>query len=280
MIISTTTCCNQVTISTIRALLKLVLPTLLFFTAVFPSFSFAEGKKDADKATDKSQIVAEINDNKITRERLDFEFQRRLGPQLVNIDKNQQHVMKKELLERMIERELLVKAAKSKNLVPTEEQVKVELDKIKAQSGSNEAFEKLLKDNSLDYEAFKSGISEDIAIRSYIGDAVFAEVKVNDDDTKKAFDQAPDSYADPIEVRARHILLKVSKEANKKNVAEVKKRAEDIYQKAIKDKGNFDKLAKEHSEGPTKQKGGDLGYFTKNQMVPPFANAAFALKKG
>lgn len=69
------------------------------------------------------------------------------------------------------------------------------------------------------------------------------------------------------ETKASHILLE--DEATAKEVI------------AKLDGGaDFAELAKEYSTGPTGQNGGDLGYFAKNQMVPEFANAAFALKVG
>jgi len=70
------------------------------------------------------------------------------------------------------------------------------------------------------------------------------------------------------EIDARHILVKSEAEA-KQIVAQLEKGAD------------FTKLAKEKSIDPAgKDSGGDLGWFTKDQMVPEFANAAFALKKG
>lgn len=69
------------------------------------------------------------------------------------------------------------------------------------------------------------------------------------------------------EVHARHILVKTEAEA-KEVIAELNKGAD------------FAKLAKEKSTGPSAKNGGDLGYFTKDQMVPAFADAAFALKPG
>jgi peptidyl-prolyl cis-trans isomerase C len=70
------------------------------------------------------------------------------------------------------------------------------------------------------------------------------------------------------EVNARHVLVKTEPEA-KAVIAQLEKGAD------------FNKLAKEKSIDPAgKDTGGDLGWFTKDQMVPEFANAAFALKKG
>jgi len=69
------------------------------------------------------------------------------------------------------------------------------------------------------------------------------------------------------EIKARHILVKTEEEA-KAVIAELE---------AGKD---FVELAKEKSTGPSASQGGDLGYFTKGRMVPPFEAAAFALEPG
>ena len=69
------------------------------------------------------------------------------------------------------------------------------------------------------------------------------------------------------EVKARHILVKTEAEAL------------DIIN-ALKRGGDFISLAKERSTGPSGKNGGDLGFFTADQMVPPFSKAAYALSKG
>jgi len=86
-------------------------------------------------------------------------------------------------------------------------------------------------------------------------------------------------------IAASHILVSY-KEARgaaptiKRTKAQAKKRAEDVLKKA-KAGGDFTALAKEYSDDPgSGPRGGDLGTFTRRQMVPPFADAAFALKPG
>ncbi len=69
------------------------------------------------------------------------------------------------------------------------------------------------------------------------------------------------------EVKARHILLKTEEEAIQ------------IIQK-LKSGADFTKLAQVHSIGPSGKNGGDLGFFSADQMVPPFSRAAYALQKG
>jgi hypothetical protein len=82
------------------------------------------------------------------------------------------------------------------------------------------------------------------------------------------------------EVKASHILLRVEESASDKEKAEVKAKLEKIRQEAVSGK-DFAALAREHSDDTSnKYRGGDLGYFARKQMVKPFEDAAFALKKG
>lgn len=92
--------------------------------------------------------------------------------------------------------------------------------------------------------------------------------KITDDKIKSRYDQLASKYKPEDEVRARHILVPTEAEAS------------DII-KQLKGGADFQKLAAEKSKdsGSMKQ-GGDLGYFVKESMVKPFADAAFALKNG
>ena len=71
----------------------------------------------------------------------------------------------------------------------------------------------------------------------------------------------------PTSVKASHILVKTENEA------------QELYNE-IKAGKTFEDLAAMHSLCPSGANGGDLGFFTKGQMVKPFEDAAFALKKG
>lgn len=79
------------------------------------------------------------------------------------------------------------------------------------------------------------------------------------------------------EVNARHILLR----PNANNTIESLKAKADSLKKVAKRRGNFAELAKEFSEDPgSGAKGGDLGWFGKGAMVPPFDKACFEGRKG
>lgn len=92
------------------------------------------------------------------------------------------------------------------------------------------------------------------------------DTKITDDVMKAAYDDYVKQIPEAEERRARHILVENEDKA-KEVIAKLKEKS-------------FEDLAKEYSKDSSGQNGGDLGYFTKERMVPEFANAAFSLKKG
>lgn len=100
---------------------------------------------------------------------------------------------------------------------------------------------------------------------------VFIERQVDSGITQKkllaAYKDMLDKMGEVQETKARHIL--VDSEDKAKAII-----------KQLDGGADFEKLAKEDSKGPSASKGGELGWFAKNEMVPEFADAAFALKPG
>ena len=95
----------------------------------------------------------------------------------------------------------------------------------------------------------------------------------------KVYDDAVKTMSNEEEVHARHILIRAPANDQKANDA-AKAKIEAIIARLNKGE-DFAKVASEMTEDPSgKANGGDLGYFTKDQMVPEFANVAFSLNKG
>ena len=96
---------------------------------------------------------------------------------------------------------------------------------------------------------------------------------VSDSEAKSFYDKNKDKFMQKASVHARHILVKEEKEAQAV-IDEMKSLKGD----ALKNK--FVELAKAKSTGPSGPKGGDLGSFSKGQMVPEFSKAVWGLKVG
>src|SRR5712675_2565670 len=97
--------------------------------------------------------------------------------------------------------------------------------------------------------------------------AVEGKAANNEENMKKVYEEAAKQISGEQEVHARHILVETEDQA-KKIEGELKKGAD------------FAELAKKESKDPGASDGGDLGFFTKDQMVPEFSAAAFALEPG
>ena len=105
------------------------------------------------------------------------------------------------------------------------------------------------------------------------------KVTVAEDEISAFYELNPEGFKEPEQVQARHILFKVPSGASESADTSAKEKALAILKKT-KEGEDFATLAKEHSQGPTASKGGDLGYFSRGQMVKPFEELAFSLKKG
>ncbi len=128
-----------------------------------------------------------------------------------------------------------------------------------------QAAEKAKVSQSADFKKTLAFYRRKVLRDSYVRNTI--SVQVTDKVMKDAYNKAVKGFKPKPEVKARHILVKTEKEA-KALIAQIKKGAD------------FITLAKKHSIGPSKTTGGDLGYFSKEKMVPSFSEAAFKLKKG
>lgn len=106
-----------------------------------------------------------------------------------------------------------------------------------------------------------------------------AEVEVTDQEIEEFYQLHQDDYREPKKVHARHILFRISEKAKTAEIQEILDRAKKVLDLARKG-DNFAELARKYSEDSTASKGGDLGYFKSGDMVKPFADSAFSLKKG
>jgi len=105
------------------------------------------------------------------------------------------------------------------------------------------------------------------------------QVKLSDEELKARYESDKAMYQTPEQRHARHILLKTAEGDSEAVRAEKKKKAEEVLALARQGK-DFAELARKYSEGPTKDRGGDLGFFARGRMVPSFDEAVFSMKTG
>ncbi len=247
----------------------------------------ATAGKPAEAATPGPNApVAVVNGVAVTR----GEFDRAMGAYMRNFAQmtggmhgqvqqpNDQ--MKSDVLDQLVDRELLYQESRKHPVEGADAKVEEELKAIVARFPDQATFEKALEGDGLTQAALRDLIGRQVSVREYVETKIMPDVKVADADVEAFYKENEAKFATPEQVQCSHILIRSGADAKPEEKEAAKKKAQDLQVRCVKGE-DFGALAKEFSEDPgSASRGGDLGFFTREQMVAPFSEAAFKLKEG
>ena len=147
------------------------------------------------------------------------------------------------------------------------------VDKVKIDDTALKAWFEKVKDN------YKSEPQLKLQYLVFTYDSVASKITIDPSKIKEYYQNNIEKYQIPEQRHAHHILLKTTDKDSAERQQEQAKKAEEV-RKLAKSGTDFSALARQYSEGPTKESGGDLGFFSAGQMVPAFDKAVFAMKPG
>lgn len=226
--------------------------------------------------------VAVVNGSVITQRDLDREMngtKRRLAGMGKSIEDDKLQILKIQVLENLINLELLYQESQKNGIAIEKAAINEQLKTIKTRFQNEDNFKKALHNMDLTEADLRLQIRRELAVRQLIDDKFVEKTIVSEKEAKAYYDSHPDDFKKPELVKANHILIKIDRHADDSQKTEALKKIRDI-QNRLKKGEDFASLAKEFSQCPSSANGGDLGYFTRGQMVKPFAEAAFALAPG
>ena len=232
-----------------------------------------------DPPTDK---VALVNGVAITRSTFDREvsiLQKRSAQQGQQLAGQQLAQAKAAILDRLVEGELLFQESKKQGIQVDPKIVDARLAEIKKRFPNDEEFKKALTQMGITEVEARDQIEKGLAINQLVKVKVIDKITISEKERKAFYDSHPELFNQTEQVKARHILIKVSPDADEKAKAEARKKIENV-QKKVKAGEDFAELARKFSEGPSGKNGGDLGYFGRGKMVKSFEKAAFSMKPG
>lgn len=258
-------------------LFKIIIPFAIAALAYTGAFA-EEPKEEKNK-----KYAAIVNGKKITFDELNDTIAR-YNPQaagrIADMKSEDYDKITKQVLEDLIDRALLYQISKKSGVEVTNEEVKTQMDELKARFPDVKTFREEIKKMGLTEEQLEQQIREGTAIRKFIDKEFKEKIEITDKEAKEFYESNPEQFVKPKQVRASHILVKASPEESTEKHDQAKKKIKDIQGELEKDDAVFAEIAKKHSEGPSAPKGGDLSFFTRDRMVKPFADAAFSMKKG
>lgn len=226
--------------------------------------------------------VAVVNGSVITQDEFDREMGR-VRQQIAGagraVDDTQLATIKKDLLERLINRELLFQETQKRGIRVQEQVVSQQMKAIRDRFPSDDEYKKALKGMDLSEPQVRSQIVKGLAIQEFVSKQFEEKATISAEESRDYYAKNPDAFKQPEQVRASHILIMVDPKADQAKKDEAREKMAQIQQR-LKKGDDFAALAKDLSECPSSEKGGDLGYFGRGQMVKPFEDKAFAMKPG
>lgn len=185
------------------------------------------------------------------------------------MDETQRRQVRQGVAEEFIRRHLLEGEAERLGLEADSARIEEEIDQIALQNRfpDRATLEEAIASQGITLDSLRLLLKKELSLQM-LGEQMVEAATEPSDEELNAFRQEQAE-----QVRAQHILLQVPDSAQKAGVI---KKAEALLD-SVKAGADFAALARRHSEGPSAPQGGDLGYFSRQDMVAPFAEAAFAL---
>jgi peptidyl-prolyl cis-trans isomerase C len=226
------------------------------------------------------EVVARVNGEDVKKTELDMAVKTLEDRARSAVPPEQRDAVYRQVLDRIIGFHLLVQEAKARKVVAPPWEVDGQVDQIRKQFPSEDAFKQMLQARGVTLEQLRADTSQTIAVNVMLKNEVEPLVKVTDAEAKAFYEQNKPRFRQEDSVHASHILIRVPEQADAAAKAKAKAQADDLLAQ-IKKGGDFAGLAKKFSQDPgSAPNGGDLGFFNKGQMVPAFEQAAFGLKPG
>jgi peptidyl-prolyl cis-trans isomerase SurA len=186
----------------------------------------------------------------------------------------------KNLLRDLIDQSLLAQRAKDLGIDSETELIK-RLDAIRQQYKlpSMEALEQEVTKAGQNYEDFKNQLRNQILTQDVIRREVGSKIIISHEEISKYYEAHKKDFVRPATVILREIFVSTEgKPAS--DIPELRKKAENLRERVLKNGDDFGELAKRFSDSPTKQQGGDLGAFQQSQLDPRIAEQVFSLNRG
>ncbi|MBW1840282.1 MAG: peptidylprolyl isomerase [Deltaproteobacteria bacterium] len=226
--------------------------------------------------------VAVVNGSAVTQESLDSAMQwvkqNFVGPGR-QFNASQMSEIEKEVLEKLINKELLYQESQRMGIVVEASEARDELIKIKRAFPGDVGFKNALGKMGIFGTNMESQIRRWMEIRRFVALEFVRNVKIPEAEIKAYYDNHTSVFWEPEQIRVSHILIKVNDETNEIQASEARSKIETIRQSLAAGE-DFASLAMAHSQCPSTVNGGDLGYIRRGQMTRPFDSAAFALAPG
>jgi len=255
---------------------------IALFAAVI--FTLIQGPyfRQADCAVMLDRVVATVNDEVITWSELmgviNSEAARQLEGLSDAVRESRIRELERPYLNNLIEVKLQVQEARRLGLTVGDSEIDGAIAEIKNKYKlTDAAFQESLKAERMTLIDYRARLSEQIMMQKVLNMEVKSKLIVSDAEMQEYFEANKGEFSESQKMKIRQIFFAAPGDETGKE--EVRARAEQVYQR-IQAGDDFEVMAREYSEGPNRETGGDLGYISSGTALQEIENAAGSLNPG
>jgi len=225
-------------------------------------------------------VVARVNGEAINKADLENAVKGLEGRAGGPVPADQRDRVYRGVLDDMIAYRLLVQEVKARKIIVPESDIDAQIAQIRSQFQTDAQFQQALTMQKMTLAAVRDDARSELGVGKLVETEIAGKIAVTPEAVTDFYQKNQDKFQQGARVRASHILIAVPETADAAAKQQAKTKAEAVL-KDLKGGKDFAAAAKESSQDPgSAPSGGDLGFFEQGQMVPPFEQAAFALKPG
>jgi parvulin-like peptidyl-prolyl isomerase len=227
-------------------------------------------------------VVAQVNGQEIEKKAIEQEL-KRIVKKYKNRGKTLTKVQIKNTAQQLIQDEIgrtvVLQKGKELGINVNAKSLDEKIAQVKSRYKSEAVFEHKLKNRGMTIEQYREELRIDLLMEEVIKKEVSPGIKVDSKEMESYFEKNKSQFQTAEKRRASVILIKVYPKLGAAREQKSRNKMLSVHKQALEGKG-FDSLAQRFSQDSLAAKGGDLGYFEKDQMMSAFSKRAFNLKVG
>lgn len=231
-----------------------------------------------------SRVVAVVNDDVITS----YEINQAMQPIIREAERKgpfpdaARKELRENVLKALIDKKLVDQKIKELNIKVTDDELRQSIDDVRKQNNlkNQEELVAALASQGITFDQYKTQLREQLEKLRIVSQEVKAKIQVSDQEMRDYYEANKSVYGEDESFRARHIFIKIPKNATDKELDALTAKVDGIDKEAQQPGADFAALAKKYSEDATAKEGGSLGTFKKGDMQGEFVLLLERLKPG
>jgi len=229
-----------------------------------------------------STVIIDVDGSRLTQGQVDSEIRKKMAAIKDQIPKERMQQARTEMRKQVINdftiRALLVNEINRAKISAGENEVSDAVERLKQSLPQGMTIEDLMKKNNMTKEKMYDEIRMGVKVNKLVLSQKGGKSKPTDKEISRFYEKNKSKFMVPEAVHVRHILVAKAAGDNDKLKTEKKAKAEGLRKQLLAG-ADFAETAKNNSDCPSKNTGGDLGTFSRGEMVKPFEEAAFTQEK-